>query len=166
VSGAPGDLNMDAKVVWKGRMSFDGSADTGFVVPLGADPAVGGDKDGFEPIEFLGIGLAGCTAMDVISILQKKRQDITGFEVRVHADQSAEHPKVFTRAVIEYHVTGRSVDEAAVVRAIELSATKYCPSQAMFTRVFPMELVYIIYETSVPAPVKQGTYVPTNGAVS
>lgn len=141
-----GGLIMEAKVLWEKRLTFTGTADTGFEVPLGADSSVGGDEDGFRPMELIAVGLAGCTAMDVISILQKKRQEVTGFEVRVHADRAREHPKVFTHAVIEYFVTGHDVDEAAVVRAIELSTNQYCPAQGMFKQMFPIELVYHIYE--------------------
>jgi putative redox protein len=137
---------MEAKVEWQGRMTFTGSAGTGFEVPLGAAQAVGRDEDGFRPMELIAVGLAGCTAMDVISILNKKRQDVTEYEVRVDASQAEDHPKVYTGAVIEYHVTGHAIQEAAVMRAIELSATRYCPAQAMFVDVFPMSLEYFIYE--------------------
>ncbi|MCS6993566.1 MAG: OsmC family protein [Anaerolineales bacterium] len=137
---------MNAKVTWKHGLSFNGSADTGFELPLGADPSVGGANDGFRPLELMAVSLAGCTAMDVISILRKKQQDVTGFEVRVSAEQQHEHPHVFTKAVITYEVTGHAIAEAAVVRAIELSATKYCPAQAMLAKTVPMELVYEIYE--------------------
>jgi putative redox protein len=137
---------MDAKVTWKGRLSFDGQAESGFVAPLSADASVGGDEDGFRPMELLAIGLAGCTAMDVISILLKKKQDVTDFDVQVHIGRAAEHPKVFTQAEIEYFVTGCNLDEAAVVRAIELSAIRYCPAQAMFARLMPIALKYHIYE--------------------
>ncbi len=137
---------MDAKVTWQGRMSFSGSADSGFHLPLGALPAVGGDSDGFQPMELLAIGLAGCTAMDVISILQKKRQAVSAFEVQVHAERATEHPKVFTGAVIEYIIRGRDIDPTAVLRALELSATRYCPAQAMFSQLFPINLRYSIYE--------------------
>jgi len=137
---------MNAKVTWKNGMSFTGSADTGFELLLGADPSVGGANDGFRPLELMAVSLAGCTAMDVISILRKKQQEITAFDVQVSAEQQHEHPHVFTRAVITYLVTGHNVAEAAVVRAIELSATKYCPAQAMLAKVFPIELVYEIYE--------------------
>ena len=136
---------MKAKVNWKGKLSFTGSADTGFEVPLGANPKVGGDNDGFRPLELMAVSLAGCTAMDVISILQKKRQEITDFRVEVDAEQTDQHPKVITDAVIEYHVTGQDIAEKAVVRAIELSATRYCPAQSMLAKVFPMELKYFIY---------------------
>ena len=152
---------MEAKVIWKGGLKLDGTADTGFHVPISAAVAVGGDGQGFKPMELIATGLAGCTALDVISILQKKRQDVTDFEVQVHARRSPEHPKVFTRAVIEYIVTGHGVDEAALVRAIELSATRYCPAQAMFKGVFPIELKYSIFEAGENGErvlVKSGEY--------
>jgi putative redox protein len=154
---------MDAKVTWKSGMSFDGSANTGFSVPLGTDPSLGGANDGFRPLELMAVSLAGCTSMDVISILSKKRQDVTAFEVQVHAEQQGEHPHVFTQAVITYLVTGHGVDEAAVARAIELSATKYCPAQSMLAKAFPMTLNYEIYEENAGAKQleKKGSWVPT-----
>ncbi len=137
---------MNAKVTWKNGMSFTGNADTGFDLPLGADPSVGGANDGFRPLELMAVSLAGCTAMDVISIIRKKQQDVTAFEVQVNAEQRHEHPHVFTKAVITYLVTGHGIAESAVTRALELSATKYCPAQTMLAKVFPIELVYEIYE--------------------
>jgi putative redox protein len=137
---------MDAKVTWSEGMSFSGTAGTGFSVPLGTDLAVGGKNDGFRPLELMAVSLAGCTAMDVISILRKKQQVVTGFEVQVQASQAESHPHVFTRARILYQVTGRSVDESALLRAIELSTSKYCPAHAMLSKVFPVDLVYEIYE--------------------
>jgi putative redox protein len=137
---------MNASVTWHQGMSFNGKADTGFEVPLGANSEVSGAEDGFRPLELMAISLAGCTAMDVISILTKKKQEVTAFEVKVQAKQAEEFPKVFTHAVITYLVTGHAVDEAAVLRAIELTATKYCPAQAMLGKVVPMDLVYEIYE--------------------
>jgi putative redox protein len=131
---------MDAKVIWKNKMSFNGSAESGFLVPLGTIPEVGGDNDGFRPMELIAIGIAGCTAMDVMSILQKKRQEITSFEVLIHADRANEHPKVFTHLTIEYVIGGKNVSKEAVERAVELSETKYCSAQAMFKKVAPMDL--------------------------
>ena len=153
---------MRVQVDWKGRLSFEGKADSGFSVPLGAEPEVGGDGDGFRPMEFIALGLAGCTAMDVISILQKKRQEVTAFEVHVDAERAQEHPKVFTGAVIEYLVSGHGVDEKAVLRAIELSAQRYCPAQAMLAPVFPMELRYQIFEEEKGKKklVSEGSYTP------
>ena len=137
---------MDAKVSWSTGMSFTGSANTGFNVPLGADPSVGGANDGFRPLELMAVSLAGCTAMDVVSILSKKQQQVAEFEVRVHADQRSDHPHVFTGAVITYLVSGKNVEEAALLRAIELSATRYCPAQAMLSSVFPIKMEYEIFD--------------------
>jgi putative redox protein len=154
---------MDAKVTWSHGMSFTGIAETGFTVPLGAEPGVGGANDGFRPLELMAVSLAGCTAMDVISILRKKQQAVTGFEVQVQARQAESHPRVFQHTKIVYLVSGQSVDEAAVLRAIELSALKYCPAQAMLSKVFPMDLVYEIYEDKGNGEkelVKQGQWLP------
>jgi len=137
---------MDAKVIWKKNMSFEGSADSGFTLPLGTVPEVGGDNDGFRPMELLSIGLAGCTAMDVISILAKKRQEVTSFEVRVHADRADDHPKVITRLAIEYVISGKELSREAVSRAVELSSEKYCPAQAMFGKIVPMDIKISITE--------------------
>jgi putative redox protein len=130
---------MDTKVTWNGRLSFTGTAETGFGLPLGTEPSLGGDNDGFRPLELMALSLAGCTAMDVISLLQKKRQDVTAFEVRVHAERAEEHPRVFTHVTVEYLVTGHNVDPVAVNRSIELSATKYCPAQAMLSKAVEIE---------------------------
>jgi putative redox protein len=137
---------MEAKVTWHQGLSFTGTADTGYLVPLGANPRVGGDDDGFRPMELIATGLAGCTGMDTISILQKKRQDVTDFEVKVHTERADEHPRVFTHIKIEYQITGHGVDEGAVLRAIRLSAKRYCPAQGMLSQIVPIDLEYKIYE--------------------
>jgi putative redox protein len=139
---------MKAKVAWRGNLSFEGTADTGFAVPLGAAPEVGGDNDGFRPMELFLNGLAGCTAMDVISILRKKKQDVTAFEVQVDADRANDHPKVFTRIHLHFIITGRNIDPGAVERAIELSATRYCPAQAMLGQIVPITIQSTIKETA------------------
>jgi putative redox protein len=154
---------MQVEVIWKGRLSFDGKAESGFTVPLGSSPEVGGDNDGFRPMELMALSLAGCTAMDVISILSKKRQAVSDFRVAVKTERADEHPKVFTHATIEYHVSGKGVQEEAVVRAIELSATRYCPAQAMLKPVLPIDLIYFIYEVEADGSKKlvtEGKYQP------
>lgn len=148
---------MEIALTWKGKMSFEGVGESGFVQKMDSDTSVGGDNSGARPMEFIMIGLAGCTGMDVISILQKKKQPVKDFRVQIHAPRADEHPKVVTSAVIEYLVTGRDVDEAALLRAIELSAEKYCPAQAMLSKAFPMQLVYRILEEDGTV-VKQGEY--------
>jgi putative redox protein len=140
---------MDAKVVWSKGLSFTGSAEvSGFSLPLGADPEVGGQNNGFRPLELLLVGLAGCTGMDVISILAKKRQEVTAFEVRAHAEQAGDHPRVFTRITIEYLLTGRNIDRASVERAVELSETTYCPAQAMLRKAAGIEMKITIRDAA------------------
>jgi putative redox protein len=139
---------MEAKVIWKERLSFDTTGSNGMSIPLTADPAAGGDSVGIEPMELVAIGLAGCTALDVISILQKKRQDVTAFEVQVHAKRAIEFPKIFTDIVIEYIVTGHHIEPSAVERSIELSATKYCPVQAMLSHSCNIEHEYSIKDAN------------------
>ncbi len=97
-------------------------------------------------MELIAIGLAGCTGMDVISILSKKKQKVTRFEVQVHAEKSTEHPKVFTRIEVEYIVEGEEIDRIAVERAVELSVTKYCPAQAMLMKAVPITHKITIYK--------------------
>lgn len=148
---------MEAKVSWQKDLDFVGVADSGYEVKVASHSGPGA---GVGPMEMVAIAIAGCTAMDVISILQKKQQKVTSFDVKVHADRAADHPKVFTNAVVEYVVVGHDVDEAAVLRAVELSVTKYCSVQAMVSKAFPIEKRYSIYEDEGSGKqrlVKQGT---------
>lgn len=130
---------MEAKIIWNGVMQFTGSADSGFSIPLDASPDHGGQNGGFQPLELLLVGLAGCTGMDVISILQKKKANVTAFEVRVNAERAEEHPKVFTRLLVEYIVTGKDIKLEDVERSVQLSETKYCPAEAMLRKVATIE---------------------------
>ena len=123
----------DAKVIWKSNLQFEGSAKSGFSIPLDTSLAEGGGK-GFSPMELLLVGLAGCTGMDVISILRKKRQEVTHFEVVVNGARAADYPKVYTDIEIVYKVAGRHIDQASLERAIQLSEERYCPAMAMLRK--------------------------------
>ena len=138
---------MDASAVWKNGLSFTGTGfTTGFSLPMGASPKVGGADDGFRPLELILVGLAGCTAMDVISILEKKRQKVTAFEVKAHGDQAESHPRGLTGFQLEYIVTGTAVDPEAVARAVELSLEKYCSVTATLRKAGPIESKITIRE--------------------
>ena len=112
----------EAVAVWKDGLAFEGSAASGFKVNM--DSRQGGT--GFSPMELLLVSVAGCTGMDVIDILRKKRQAVTGFEVQVTGTRAEDYPRKFTAIRIHFVVTGRQVDPEAVRRSIELSETKYC----------------------------------------
>ena len=134
-----------AKVVWKNGFAFDGSNDAGLTFRLDSPEAEGGPT-GPSPMEILLIGLAGCTAMDVISILKKKRQTVTGFEVHAYGVRADEHPKVYTEITLEYIVRGHQVDPKAVERAIELSETTYCSVSGMLKKAANIKTTYRIEE--------------------
>ena len=150
---------MEVTLDWKGGMAFKGFADSGFQQNMDADESVGGENGAGRPMEFIAMGLAGCTGMDVISILKKKQQDVKSFQVKVHAEKSEEHPKVFTSAIIEYQVLGDDISEDALIRAIELSSEKYCPAQTMLSKAFPIKLIYKIFDKSGETLLKEGEYI-------
>lgn len=137
---------MQASLTLDRGMTFVGKADSGFTVQMSSSKSEGGDEDGFRPMELLLVGLGGCTAMDVISILRKKRQDVTGLELVLDAERSESHPTVFTAIRIKYIVRGRQIDPTAVERSIKLSETKYCPASAMLSKSAEISFTYEIIE--------------------
>ena len=151
---------MDAKVTWDRERQFIGVADSGFPVRMDSKSS---SRTGAGPVELILMALAGCTAMDVISILLKKRQDVAEFHIQAHADRAQDYPKVITGAVLEYVVSGHSIDETAFLRAIELSVEQYCPVHAMLVKSFPIELRYSIFENGRAGEhqlVRQGIFSP------
>ncbi len=136
---------MTERVIWKkDGLVFTGTADTGGEVQLASSLDEG--VPGFRPMELMGLGLAGCTGMDVLSILQKKRAQISGFEVRVNTKKAESHPKVWTWVQVEYVITGHDIDPKDVERAMSLSAEKYCPAQNIVKQAVDIELTYKIIE--------------------
>ncbi len=112
------------------------------------------DKDGAsgpKPIELVAAALAGCTAFDVITILRKKRQQVTGYEVFVEADQAPQPPAVFTKVRIRHVVTGQDVDERALADAIHLSENKYCSVGNMVNKTAQFETTWEIIPAAVEA---------------
>jgi putative redox protein len=109
------------------------------------------DKDGAtgpKPIELVAAGLAGCTAFDVINILRKKRQRVTGYEVRVEADQASQPPAVFTEVRIKHIITGVAVEPAAIEDAIRLSEEKYCSVGNMINKTAKFVTTYQVVQES------------------
>ncbi len=136
---------MKAMVTWKSKMAFRGISDSQIEVPLDAAVEHGGENSGLRPMELIAIGLAGCSGMDVISILQKKRQEVADFEISVQAERSTEHPRVFTSIKIEYVISGKNIDPSAVNRAVDLSLEKYCSVHAMLKKSVPIEHSIVIH---------------------
>jgi putative redox protein len=135
---------MLARMVDPSRMRVEVATPSGHRLVLDGDPP-DGDDSGARPMEMVLAALAGCTAMDVISILRKKRQPPAGYEIDVRSERSEAHPRVYTRIVIEHRISG-DVRAEAVRRSVELSATKYCPVSAMLARGVSIEHRYRIDE--------------------
>jgi len=137
----------DVTAVLTEGLQFDVTGNSGFSVHLDGEA-----KTAMSSMELVLAGLAGCTGSDVISILRKKRQDVTGLEMRIHGRRAEEHPRRYTHIEITFVVTGRNVDPEAVRRAIELSQTKYCSVSASLRGSANITTRYEIREAeSVPA---------------
>jgi putative redox protein len=134
-------------------MRFEAQAGSGHSVTLDASTHDGGQDTGFRPLELLLVGLAGCTGMDVISILRKKRQEVTAYEVNVSGTRAEEHPMVFVEITVEHVVTGHHIQPEAVARAIQLSKDRYCGAGAMLGKVAHLTHTYRIVEAAQTQPV-------------
>ena len=135
-----------SRVVWRDDLIFTGYSNNGHSIPLDAARAAGGHDAGVSPMELMLTALGGCTGMDVISILRKKQQDVTGFEVQVEGVRADEHPRVYTEIWVKFVVTGRAVEAKAVERAIELSRDKYCGAAATLRHTAQIHYDYEIQE--------------------
>ncbi|MGD9891396.1 MAG: OsmC family protein [Dehalococcoidia bacterium] len=130
-------------------MCFVGHTGSGFELALDAEPAVGGTGRGPRPMEVVLLALAGCTGMDVISILRKMRQDVVAYEVRVRGlERALEHPQVYTKVTVEHRLRGCGLVEASVARAVELSSTRYCPVSAMLGQTAQVVHTYTLEEAA------------------
>ena len=133
---------MEARVTLTDGMHFDARLDTGYKLEFEPAPEHGGTGRGTSPMGVVLAALAGCTAFDVITILRKAHQEVTGLEVSARGERTHKDPKVFTRIQVEYLVRGRNISEDTVKRAIDLSEEKYCSVAAMLKKAVPIEISY------------------------
>ena len=122
---------MKARVKWLDHMSFVGESESGHAVVMDGAPEFGGRNLGLRPMEMLLLGMGGCTAFDVVSMLKRGRQALVSCEVHLEAERASEHPRVFTRIHVHFILSGHDLSEQRVARAIELSAEKYCSASIM-----------------------------------
>ena len=137
---------MKAKITWINGRAFLGESGSGHSVVMDGSPEAGGRNIGVRPMEMLLLGLGGCTAFDVVMILEKSRENITGCEVELVSERASEDPKVFTYVKMIYTVTGKNLKPASVERAIKLSADKYCSASKMFEFTAKIEHEWHIIE--------------------
>ena len=122
---------MKATIDWQGALEFSASADSGHTVTIDGPPDIGGQNRGFRPMEMILLGVGGCSAMDVMHILRKSRQDVTDCRIEVDGTRAETDPKVFTDIHLRFVVTGNDLSEKHVARAVQLSAEKYCSASIM-----------------------------------
>lgn len=138
---------MDCVVKWVDNMSFLAETGSGHMINMDGAPEAGGRNMAARPMELLLAGTGGCTAFDVMLILKKSRQQVTGCEVALKADRASEDPKVFTRIGFHFKISGRGLKPEVVERAIHLSAEKYCSASIMIGKTAKMEHTWEIVET-------------------
>lgn len=125
---------MKASITWINGRAFLGESGSGHSVVMDGAPEAGGRNIGVRPMEMLLLGLGGCTAFDVVMILEKSREKVTGCTIELEADRASEVPKVFTAIKLVYTLTGKNLKPEVVERAINLSAEKYCSASIMFEK--------------------------------
>lgn len=122
---------MKAIVHWTGNASFKAESETGHSVQMDGPPDLGGENLGPRPMELLVMGMGGCASFDVVSMLQKGRQDVVSCRTEVDAQRADAVPAVFTKIHLKFVVGGRNLKESQVKRAVSLSAEKYCSASIM-----------------------------------
>ena len=129
---------MKARVKWIENSMFVAQSGSGHSVVLDGPPEAGGQNMGVRPMEMVLLGLGGCTSFDVVDILRKKREQVTGCVVEIEAERAEAVPKIFTKIHVRYIVTGKNIKEESVKRAVELSAEKYCSVSIMLGKTAQM----------------------------
>ena len=138
---------MKATVKWLDNMSFVGESESGHSVVMDGPPDSGGRNMGVRPMEMVLLGMGGCTAFDLVLILQRQRQQVIDCRVELDADRADDVPKVFTRIHVHYVVTGKGLDDKKVARAVEMTAEKYCSVSIMLAQSVDITHDYEIVES-------------------
>ena len=137
---------MECTVRLTHRMTFLGETESNHVVAMDGAPEGGGRNLAPRPMELVLVGTGGCTAYDVVLILRKSGQQVTGCEVKLHAERAASEPKVFTRIHMHFTVRGRALKRNLVEHAIRLSHEKYCSASIMLGKTAELSKDFEIVE--------------------
>lgn len=137
---------MKARVQWLDGRAFVGESGSGHAVVMDGSPEAGGRNIGVRPMEMLLMGLGGCTAFDIVMILERMREKVTALDIELEAERATEDPKVFTHVKLIYKLRGRGLKPANVERAVKLSAEKYCSASLMIGKTARIEHDWVIEE--------------------
>mgnify|MGYP001227087859 CR=1 FL=1 len=135
---------MKARVQWLDGRAFVGESGSGHAVVMDGSPEAGGRNIGVRPMEMLLMGLGGCTAFDIVMILERMREKVTALDISLEAERASEDPKVFTHVKLVYKLKGRGLKPANVERAVKLSAEKYCSASLMIGKTAKIEHEWVI----------------------
>ncbi len=138
---------MKTRLTWRGGVAWDACSDSGHTITLDGSPSIGGQNLGSRPMELVLKGLCGCSAMDVMSILKKKRQIVESAEITADAERADAVPAVFSRIHLVFSFVGNDLKPGALERAVELSVTKYCSVVKMLSPT--VEITYAVQLNSV-----------------
>ncbi|MBI3147042.1 MAG: OsmC family protein [Betaproteobacteria bacterium] len=139
---------MKARVKWVEGMSFVAESGSGHALVIDGAPDIGGRNLGARPMELLLMGAGGCSAIDVLLILKKARQDVIDCVLELEAERADTDPKVFTRILFRYRVVGRALNRQQVERAVRLSKEKYCSASVMLAKTASIETEIEVVEAS------------------
>ena len=143
---------MKTRITWLEDMSYVAQWASGHALVLDGPPELGGRNLGPRPMELLLMGMGGCTAVDVVNILRKARQDLRGCELQLDAERADSDPKVFTKIHLDYRLSGKGLAPAKVERAIALSKEKYCSASIMLGATADITTAYSVSEERELAP--------------
>ncbi len=132
---------------WKGGMAFESNNPSGLDLTIDAAPEDGGEGKGLRPKALMLSGLAGCSGLDVASLIKKMKLEVDDFSIETIANLTDEHPKYYDHVVIEYHFYGANLNEEKLQRAVDLSVEKYCGVMEMFRRFAELEIKTIFHKT-------------------
>lgn len=130
---------------WKGGMAFESNNPSGIDLTIDAGPDDGGEGKGLRPKALMLSGLAGCSGLDVASLIKKMKLEVDDFTIETIANLTDEHPKYYDHVVIEYHFHGANLNEDKLQRAVDLSVEKYCGVMEMFRRFAELEIKTIFH---------------------
>ena len=142
---------MKARVQWLDGRAFVGESGSGHAVVMDGSPESGGRNIGVRPMEMLLMGLGGCTAFDIVMILERMREKVTALDIELEAERASEDPKVFTHVKLIYKLRGRGLKPANVERAVKLSAEKYCSASLMIGKTAKIEHAWEIEDEASSA---------------
>jgi putative redox protein len=137
---------LNAKITYVKGLQFVGEPSSGHAIVMDGDASAGGYDTAVRPMELLLLGIGGCSGMDVISILKKKKQEVTGFKINVNGKKAEEYPKKFTDINLEFVIKGKNISEEALRKAIDLSMNKYCSVKATLEGSVKINFSYTIKE--------------------